>query len=300
MALARGEGVTAKLHMRAPEGAEHRTLCGTSAVNVVETRGLVTCLICKRHLESIPDEAAWSWRRVIEYVADVIGGPAVEPYPVAIVADEWRLMSCRMHAAEVQQCACTWCAWERRNRQRVDVWAESNATRPHRRHDFPFGSLAAALSFYARWRRDGASLRSSTGNAGSRLEAVARLGAEVQTTQRFDRDSLEVERAGQACDIEAAVSVALSDEQRRRGLSIEDAYDVLLASTDESLGDSAHPAALAERTGITERAMRQLLAATRRALTVDLAARGLIPEPREQVGLGREIARRRAEMERAA
>jgi hypothetical protein len=279
---------------------EHRTLCGTSAVRTVEARGLVTCRSCQRLMASLPDEATWDWARVIEYVASVLVGPAVEAYPVAIVTDEWRLMSCRMHGASTEHCGCAWCAWERRWRGVVDEWERSQSLRPHRRHAHPFGSLAAALTFFARWRRDGASLRSSTGSAGARLEAVARLGVEVQTTQRFDRDSLEVERAGLACDIEDAVRHCLGDEQRRRGLTYEAAFAALLTSVDESLGDAAHPAALGERLELTERAMKALLSSTRRELTVDLAARGIIPEPRSKVGLGREIAARRAELWRAA
>ena len=288
--------MSARTHLRS--GAMHRTLCGTSAVRVTETRQLVTCRHCKRMMQGLSDPSDWDWDRVVRYVADVLCGPAVETYPVTIASDEWRMMSCRMHGAALERCGCQWCAWERRWRGAVDDWQRSQSLRPHLRHQHPFGSIAAALSFYARWRRDGASLRSSTGSATARLEAVAKLGVEVQTTQRFDRDSLEVDRAGYAVIIEDCIAEALSDEQRRRGLAAATALAALLSSLDES--DASHPAALAERVGLTERAMRGMLASTRRALTVDLAARGMIPEPRSQAGMGREIAARRAEIGRAA
>jgi hypothetical protein len=291
--------MTARVHMRAEEGHEQRTLCGTFANVVVEQRGAVTCKSCKKLIAKLPPEEM-TWREVVEYVLGSLKGPVVEPYPFAISHDEWVLMSCRMHGAPIERCGCVWCAWHRRHKERMENWYLSQNHRPHRKHEHPFGSLAAALSFFVRWRRDGSSLRSSTGSAGARLEAVARLGAEVQTTQRFDRDSLEVERAGVACDIEAAIGRALADEQMRRGLSVGDAYDALLTSLDESAGDAAHPAALAEFAAMTERAMRSMLAAARRALTVDLAARGIIPEPRERVGLAREIEMRRREIGRAA
>lgn len=293
--------MTAKTHMLAPLSAAHRTLCGTSAVKVVETRKLVTCLSCIKLFATLPIESEpVTLLEAMRYAWDVLRGPVVEPYPIAIAPDEWVQMGCVRHGMPMERCGCAWCAWERQYRGRVDEWERSQSLRPHRRYDHPFGSLAAALSFLARWRRDGAMLRSSTGNASARLEAVARLGTEVQTTQRFDRDSLEVERAGFSVTIESALRRALRDEQRLRGLAPDVAEAALLTSVDESLGDEAHPAAMAERLGLTERAMKALLASTRRALTVDLAARGVIPEPRDRAGLRGEIADRRAEIGRAA
>jgi len=245
----------------------HRSLCGWSVERVTDHREAVTCRSCIRRMPGMPAPAAtFSWRDVVEYVLGVVAGARVPEYP-ALSRGEWPLMRCRYQGAAIETCGCAYCDWERRYRPRVDEWERSQSLRPHRRYEHPFGSLNAALDFLHRWRTEALGVRSYQGPLQERAAKVEALGGvEVQTTRRFDRDPLEIERAGMAADLQRALDLALADEP--------------------PLGEDA-----------TERAHAARETRLRRALTVELAALGIIPLPRDRARLGREIEALRRELE---
>jgi len=248
----------------------------------------------------------------------LIAGPPVIQYPD--LRGVWRHMRCRTGAYTPARCqvviddadrdgrALTWeeersvagrcrcevCSVDVDNTPILDRWSEEQQARPHRKHACPFGSRDAALELLLRWKQDGPSARSGIGGLIGRCEETARLGTNVQTTQRHDRDDLATRRAIYATDIERALRRAFAFEPDRRGLSVDQCLDVMLSTIDTT--SPVAPEEWAERFGITHRAVVALIGHGRKRLTIELAVADYIPDPNERDGLGEEIRKRRAEI----
>jgi len=137
----------------------------------------------------------------------------------------------------------------------------------------------AALEHLVRWRRDGASARSSHGSAQSRALETARLGAVVQTTQRSDREDVTTRNATHAVDVERACAWAYREASERRGLPQEACVELLLASVVS--GGPSH-AEWAERLEVSEAIVRAVVRHGRRVVAERLAADGYVPAPRRR------------------
>lgn len=284
-----------RIHLLDPEAdAVGRSLqtaiCGWTAVDVTEDPMRVTCKRCARTIEKrvfARDRVRITWDEAIADVLAVIAGPPVERYP-ELTPELWASMRCARGQAH---CRCIFCRIDEDNCGARAAWDHSQQIRPHRRYGHPFGSVNAALESLLRWQRDGASARSSAGSTQARAQETARLGVEVQTTVRADREDLTTRRATQAVDVERAVHRAYAQQSDRRGLGVGDCAAVLL--------DSVSPEAIpverwAERFDVTPNAIRGIIKHGRKWVTVSLAASGYIPEPHARVGLASEIERAKA------
>lgn len=293
----------ARLHLAAaldggPLGASR---CGRAAVLLTAHRDEVTCARC-RQFASVQRDIGWD--EALRALAYLIAGPlCMVP---ALTPETWAQMECRKGRKGTPwahldaerppgrlACHCPICDAERDGMRARMAWDSEQPNRPHRRHAHPFGSVSAALELLHRWRTDGPGARSAMGSLINRCEETARLGATVQTTQRHDRDDMLIRRADMAADIEAALRRVLRDEQLRRGLTAAQCEAVLLSTVARERVSAEQ---WAERTGLTPRAVRALIAQSRRRVTVELAAIGYVPEPRARDGLDVAIRKRRAEV----
>ena len=187
-------------------------------------------------------------------------------------------------------CRCPHCRWQARNGAIVANWRLSCEQRPHRTWTHPFGSVGAALA--STHQPDGAPLRSSLGSLMSRLKEIRDLAAAIQTTQRHDRDSTEIRRTDLTIDVQRCVVHACSREDVRGVVSTGAAITLVTSSARDGYEPEAH----AEPMGISTAAVRGVVSRARKRVTVELAARDLIPEPRERTKLGPEITKRRVEL----
>lgn len=239
------------------------------------------------------DHVGWTeLAEALSWAASVIAGPAVEEYPHPDPADRdaWQAMRCR---EQRRSCHCQWCTWEKRNRGVVENWRLSQEHyRLAPRHPAAFGSAADALSRWASWRSSGYTEGSALAGTLSRLEHHAELGMTPQSG-RVAKDSRAVHEAGLSVDVERALVHAYQSEQARQGFPTWSAIAVLCAST----GDTWTADGQAEMMGVPTASVRACVRMGRRAVTVELAARDMIPEPSKPVGLVREVRARRVELE---
>lgn len=306
-------------HIPAPDehGDVGRSLCGRSAVLLGEPEG-ATCARCLRVWGArSQDLRGVSWDEALRAIAHVLGGPPVEPIP-PLTREVWRAMYCRLgeliegetvyveprritprawadqgYPSRALRCRCPVCEAEAASLGAVDNWQAEQQIRPHRTHDHEFGSRDAALTALVRWREDGPGTRSSAGAVVARLTEAARLEANVQTTQRYDREDLPIRRAGQATDIERMIRRAFVEPAERRGLTVDECVAVVLSTVASTRVPATR---VAEVTGLSVQAARTMIAHGRRVFTVEAAASGYIPMPRAETGLVPLIERRMVEM----
>lgn len=234
----------------------------------------------------------------LAFFAAFIRGPVTDEQPP--LRDGWYSMRClrdrRVPTSEVDMltdhecCRCPHCRWQARNAAIVANWRLSCEQRPHRTYQHAFGSVGAALA--STHRPDGAPSRSRMGSLMARLSEVAMLGTEIQTTSRYDRDPVEIRRTDLTIDVERCVVQACSREDVRGGVSTGAAIRLVTASAQDGYEPEAH----AEPLGISTSAVRGVVSRGRKRVTVELAARDLIPEPRYRVKLDAEISKRRLEL----
>lgn len=278
-----------KTHLPDLEGndldrALRRSLCGRTCC-VFDDQP--TCKDCQRRNAKRPGLRSVGWVEALQSVAHLLAGPPIEPYP-DLEPGVWHRMRCRTGS----RCSCPFCLADTLNARALATWHAEQQARPHQKHQYEFGSVNAALEALLRWRLDGASARSSQGGIQSRAEETAKLGTQVQTTSRFDRDSIEIRRATWAADVEKACYRAFAEEQERRGLTQHQCVAITLSSIDSKVT----PAEWSERTGLTTRAVKALIRHGRELVTIELAAVGYIPRPRSRAGLDAKITRRAMEV----
>src|SRR5690606_18286819 len=134
-------------------------------------------------------------------------------------------------------------------------------------YEHPYGSLGAAVDDLARARTTSPGGRSHLGAVLDRMTSIRSLGASVQTTRRHDRDTSEVRRTDLTIDVErCAVRVASRSDVRAGWCDTSGALSLLL--------DPGHEPERAEAWGVTLAAVRGVAKRARRAMTVELAARG--------------------------
>lgn len=199
------------------------------------------------------------WRAAIEYALGVICGPAVEPYP-ALTPEVWAEMRCR----EGRRCRCAFCAWEETNRKRVLDWERAQALRPQPSKPYPFGSDRDAAEKLAAYARDGAAAPSYFGHMLGRLRDEASLGTRVVRTPSSSHEPAGLYHAGLRADVHRCYVAACSREEVRGAASTHEAIRATIAV---QLGE--------ELDGDTAKLARR----GRRAVCVELAARGLVPPP---------------------
>lgn len=236
-------------------------------------------------------------REALLFMAEFVKGPVTSPLPE--LSESWHTMRCRFDRrvpeseadmlTDLGCCRCPHCRWQARNGAIVANWRLSCEQRPHQTHRHPFGSVGAALA--STHRPDGVPVRSSMGSLGARLTEIELLGTAIQTTIRHDRDPVETRRSDLTIDVERCVVQACSRDDVRGMVSTGSAIRLVTASAR----DGYEPAAFDEL-GISVSAVRGIVSRARKRVTVELAARDLIPEPRARVKLGEEISRRRVEL----
>lgn len=270
------------------------SLCGRASVVVQQQidghdRACKVCTRMDRERRRERVDVRIDMGEALREVAHLIGGPDVEAYP-PLVPETYQPMRCRQRLVP---CFCDYCQIDRRNARIKADWEAGQQLRPHREYEHDFGSVSAALELLLRWRQDGAQVRSQAGGIEARGKELAKLGMQVQTTVRLDREDLTTRRATQAVDVERACRRAYAEEQERRGLTVDQCVGLLLSSVD-SAGPTASESA--EALGMTERSVKALISHGRRQVSVWLAATGYAPEPRVRSGLLGQVRRLRDEI----
>ncbi len=218
----------------------------------------------------------------LDYLATAIAGPPTEPLPD--LRQEWHRMSCRFG---IGICACKFCCWDAVHRDIVANWEVAQSHRPHQNHLYPYGGLNAALSDVLYRHVDGHRMRSSAGSVAERGRTVSQLGAAVQITRRRG-DPSELRRLDLAIDVDIAARQA-ARKVATTAAPTAFCLSVLYASVSEARKGWKVP-------GMSEAVLRGIEKRARRRLTIELAARDIIPMPRERARLGQEIETRRAEI----
>lgn len=236
----------------------------------------------------------------LRFLAEWLKGPVIDPQP-PLDPETWQAMRCRIDRrvpeseadmlTDHRACRCPHCRWIVRNAPIVATWRLSDERRPHRLYSHPFGSLGAALA--AVHRPDGAPSRSRMGSLMARLREIQGLGTEVQTTARFDRDPLEIRRTDLTIDVERCVIAACSPAEVRGSVSTGAAIVLVTASAIDGYAPEAHASEV-----LSVPAVKGIVSRARKRLTIELAARDLIPAPRERAKLGEEIAKLRINLTR--
>jgi hypothetical protein len=258
--------------------------CGRIASKLTDDADAVTCKSCIRlaarlvEVEDAKKPRSVTLEELVLSFARALAGPPIRPYPPLTPA-LYRTMRCRMGSGH---CSCAFCQIDEGNINPLAAWTEEQQERPHRSYDCDFGSINAALTFAARWRREGPTARASAhGGMMSRAQETMRLGTQVQVTHRSDREALEIRRVAQVHDILRAVEYAFAEQAERRGLPLETCVDVVLAAFDEPA--PLQPEEWAEATGLTPRALRELWLHGRRVAQERLALGEYVPTPRTRV-----------------
>jgi hypothetical protein len=233
----------------------------------------------------------------LEWFASVIAGPAVEPYPHPTPADaeEWREMRCRDDGTTAH-CHCRWCTWERKNRPGVDNWNRSQAShRLQPKHPAAFGSTADAVTQWLGWHTDGHAAQSSLGATLDRGRDNAALGVAPSIARGANRDPRPIYQAGLSVDVERAMVHAYQPEQARQGVPTWGCIRVLCSA---STVPDWTPESEAESRGVPTASVKAIVRMGKRGVTVELAARGMVPEPMKPRALVQAIRARREELER--
>lgn len=185
--------------------------------------------------------------------------------------------------------------WDERLRPIAE--AEVPSRGPTYRH--PFGGLHRALQLWATVRVDGYTARSTAGA----LAEIGRMGAIVQTSGRGDPRSLR------DADLVAQVDAAIEDAFRGwPDTAVLDAAQARAATLACLVGEPGTvdvradrrtrafvplaPSEAAARLGVSTQAVAGAMRTARRRLTVELAARGLVPTLSHYAEA---VAKRRAE-----
>ena len=270
------------LNATADDVAMQQSLCGWLGVRLDGDARKVTCKRCLAKLEKLRQQGRRihvSWEEAVTDLAYLLAGPPVQVYP-PLTPDLWHSMRC----LEGRQCHCELCLIDEANKPAKARWEADQDARPHRRYEHEFGGALAALSFLCEWKKYGGAPRSHLGGVTSRLTETAELGAEVQTTIRADRESLETRRAAMAVDVERACFWAYTEEQQRRGLTAAQCVAILLDAMDVEKAERkvSHPEWWAERTELSESAIRRLVSHGVRMVGQRLGEAGYMPEPRQR------------------
>jgi hypothetical protein len=239
----------------------------------------VTCRSCWRLAERLREQEEAKKPRSItreELVlsfARAIAGPPIVRYP-ALEPNTYITMRCRTDSGH---CSCVFCRIDEANINARLEWDLEQQDRPHRTYACDFGSFNAAMSHYVGGARG---LGSALGRMQTRAKELEALGTAVQTTQRHDRDSIEIRDLVKRRDVYLAMKHAFSDEQVRRGLAFD---QCVLVMCGPFWADPVQPEEWADEMGLTPRALRELWLHGRRRAEAWLAAVQYVPEPRVRV-----------------
>ena len=225
----------------------------------------------------------------LEYVAGTIAGPVVDPLP-HVTPENWAGMRCRLG---MKRCHCEHCAWEKKNRPRVDEWARAQGLRPQEKHPLPFGSLGDAVARYAQWKADGAAIESYLGPTLDRLRDQASSGVQAEVRTRADRSPRATFLASRAIDVERAILAAYQPDQVRRGVGTHACIGAFVSYHVEAKWDAD---AWATILAVASSVVRGIVRSGRRAAVVEMAARRMIPTPVKPATVVREIEVRREQL----
>lgn len=290
------------IHLDATKaGAVLRTAqCGWLDVDTTTDITAVTCGSCRQHLRTGAKPATARSRitgtigsselnaELLQAVAAVLQ-PKAGP-PPRLTPALWDASCVRA----TRRCgSCELCAWERE----AERWAFSAPWLKQHRVRRPSGapawrSLAAALVALADWEHHD---RSGPSAMGPMLERIARGavgdGGASRPEDPLLRRAGELVRVRQALEeaYEGGAELAAVPEGPPVVLSRAECMRVLLMRTAGVLEAVPTYEELSAQLRVTRGELRALVRRGRRYLTVDLAARGLIPPPHSRAGLAEAI-----------
>jgi hypothetical protein len=187
-----------------------------------------------------------------------------------------------------QRChECVLCEWERD----VERWSSVSMWNPTNRNKKPAGapkwaSLAAALTALCEWERHGRTAPSATGGI---LACIERGYMEGGSSKG---DDPLLHSAGELVRVRQALELAYPDNDHW-GLTAGQCMAVLCARTPGAVVAMPSYEELSARTGVSVGGLKAVVKRGRLVVSIELAARGLIPEPPTAAGMFEQIAQLR-------
>lgn len=276
-------------------------LCGYLGVTTETDLTRVTCTLCRRALAGrakpgAPRKGSTGAPTQAEMAAGLaealrpMGVPQAGP-PPRLTAPMWS-SSCK--GGEYRRCgSCALCEWERE----AERWAAKEVS-AHNEHGprvarLPrktvWSSLAEALRALADWESHGRVAPSAMGGILARIKS-----GEIGGTKESKGDDPLLNRAGDLVRVRRALETAYPDnahavpQARRMRLLLERTPGVLLVVRPYE--------ELAAEVGVDVGEVQALVKSGRKVVTVELAARGLIPPPARASGLTEAVYERAQEI----
>lgn len=286
--------------------------CGMMGARTTTARSEVTCKLCLARLrreeqpaqpkqragqlvsrEELASAAQEAARRALSAIPSAGPPPRLDPLLWA--------QSCKGGQGECDPDTCPLCSWERE----ANLWDYANTGRKRERSRRAEGaprwpSLAAAICALLEWEQHNRWGPSSMGPILTRIEAGFVDGGAGQKEDPVMRRASEMVRVRQALD-------GAFPDGSHPALTHAQCVGVLLARTAGALGALAgakerqaglvQPVRsyeeLSAQLGVSVGSLRSLVKRGRVFVTVELAARGLVPMPRPALGLHEKIERER-------
>lgn len=283
------------------QGQPRETLarCGWVSVPTSTDRAEVTCKACLRLLEAAAKRPPQTEIETIRAALLAAGGVPKAPPPPRWDPATWHSL-CRPDPEVMNRCgACALCDYERELARfsALDPWRVEH--RPERDADAPvFGSLNGALVALAEWRIHDQHLASQLGHILDRLRAGRPGGGGGAPW----RGTSLTDRAEDVAHVDKALRLAYRDGENAAHLEPAQAEALLLLRTPGATR-GALPTyqqlaeALLEWNHVTTpRELKRTVRHGRRAVSVELAARGLIRDPAPAAGLAEAIDERRRQL----
>lgn len=275
-----------------------QALCGFVAVETTSDKTAVTCTVCRRQMGEAGSKAKRGPMRerdlqqlLVEAFRAAPLAPSAGP-PPRLNAPLWEA-SCR--GGEHRRCGtCVICVWEREAEKYhfASAWRRTHAARrPAGAPAWP--SMSAALLDWVDWQGRGRNAPSAMGFMLDRLRAGTHSdGGASRPEDPMLRRAAEMVRVGQVLDNaypEAGVLVH-NAEGATALLPRAQCIQVLLDRTEGARPTLPTYEGLSADFGlagfaVTVGDLKAVVRTGRRCVTVELAARGLIPMPKSSLGL---------------
>lgn len=216
------------------------------------------------------------------------------PPPPRLTAETWAA-TCIMREHRCH--SCEQCSWE----MDVERWHQARNTHERARdgqlreeQPTTFRRLDQALQAFVDWERHNRWSASAQGQIQDRLEQGATHG-QAGTNYRRDREDPFLRRATDVIEVQQAVAHAF--EGNRWGLEARECVAMLVARVGHIRETLPKYEEMELRFKLPAELIKSIVRHGRRGITVELAARGVIPMPQAALGLHYDVDCRRRELE---
>lgn len=263
-------------------GPEFVALCGHRSDNSSdfgETSPDTTCKSCKAVMRALASEARKEREASLpKRIADAFAASSIPcaSSPPMLDASVWPA-TCKGGERRCHECVL--CEWERDAERwsSVSMWTPtSKVKKPAGAPKWP--SLNAAIVALCEWERHGRVAPSASGGILACIERGYMEGGSNKSGDPL------LERAGELVRVRLALQAAYPDNDHW-GLTSGQCMAVLAARTPGAFAEMPTYESMSERLLVSVGGLKAVVKRGRMVVTVELAARGLIPMPSKESGL---------------